>query len=219
MSWKNFLEQELQQQYMLDLKSFLKEEYKKNKVYPIQENIFRAFNLVDYDKVRIIILGQDPYHGSGQANGLAFAVNSGFKTPPSLSNIFKEIADDLKITAPADTSLVGWASQGAFLLNTILTVRDNQPLSHANRGWEQFTDTVISKLNSDVNPKVFLLWGGSARKKKFLLSNQKHLILESAHPSPLSYFRGFKGCRHFSKTNDWLLKQYGSTIDWSRSGP
>ncbi|NBO38705.1 uracil-DNA glycosylase [bacterium] len=182
-------------------------------IFPPQEDVFRALNMVDFDDVRVVVLGQDPYHGDGQANGLAFAVHSGVKAPPSLVNIFKEISADLSAPTPKGTSMLGWARQGVLLLNTVLTVRAHQAFSHRGKGWETFTDHVLRELNSHPQPIVFMLWGAPAQQKAKLISNPAHLILTAPHPSPLSAHRGFLGCRHFSKANAFL-EASGRAVNW-----
>lgn len=219
--WRARLAPEKDKPYFKALTAFLKSEYAGGKkVYPARENVLRALQSVDYDDVRVVILGQDPYHGAGQAIGLSFAVPNELKPkPPSLGNIFKEIASDLKVEMSGKpTDLSGWAAQGVLLLNTVLTVRANQAFSHQGKGWEQFTDHVIGELDQRKKPIVFLLWGSPARKKKELLKSGHHFILESPHPSPLSAHRGFFGNRHFSQANALLEKNHGAAIDWSRTG-
>jgi uracil-DNA glycosylase len=216
-TWLQLLKPEFEKKYMSNLEKFLQEEYADTTVFPKRQHIFRALELVDYDDVRVVILGQDPYHGPGQANGLAFAVNDGLKIPPSLRNIFKEVDKEFGYF-PKNTSLLGWAEQGVLLLNTVLTVESGQANSHRLMGWEKFTDRIISLLNEREKPICFILWGSPARSKKRLISNKHHLILESPHPSPLSAHRGFFGCGHFLETNNWLLKEGRDPIDWKRSG-
>ncbi len=199
--------------------SFVDFEIKKGKeIYPLKENIFNAFKLTDFDKVKVVILGQDPYHGCDnniiQANGLAFSVNKNVKIPPSLVNIYKEIKTDLEIKPPNDGDLTYLAKQGVFLLNAVLTVEKSQPNSHKNKGWEEFTDSVIKLLSKEKEHLVFILWGANAQKKSKLI-DKKHTILKAPHPSPLSVYRGFWGCKHFSKTNFALEKNNQSPINWS----
>jgi uracil-DNA glycosylase len=214
-SWLAVLEDEFQKDYMLELKKFLVDELKKHVVYPEPKNIFKAFQLCPFDKLKVVILGQDPYHGPGQAHGLCFSVPRGVKAPPSLVNIFKELQNDLSISLPQNPCLESWARQGVLLLNTCLTVRKSQAASHQNRGWEIFTDRVIEVINEKREGLVFLLWGRHARNKKNLINPDWHWVLEAAHPSPFSAHHGFFGCRHFSKTN-WLLEQQEkSPIQWS----
>lgn len=212
--WKRIIDEEKVKPYFVDLKSFLLEEYSKNKIYPRKGEIFKAFELTDFNNVKVVILGQDPYHQPFQAHGLCFSVNKGVRIPPSLVNIYKEIKSDLGCEIPTHGNLTKWATQGVLLLNTIMSVRDSSPMSHSNKGWEIFTDRVIKELNDDDTPKVFLLWGSPSRKKKVLITNPKHLILECAHPSPLSAYNGFFGCKHFSKANEFLMKNNREIIDW-----
>ena len=198
------------------LRQFLVSEYKKANVFPPMNDIFNALRFTDYNDVKCVIIGQDPYHGFGQAHGLCFSVNEGVKPPPSLVNIFKEIKSDLNINIDTQNgNLTKWANEGVLLLNAVLTVREAQPGSHRNKGWEQLTDNIIQILNKRKKPMVFLLWGAYAKAKKPFITNSKHLVLESAHPSPLSAFNGFFGCQHFSKTNDFLNKSGVEQIDWS----
>jgi uracil-DNA glycosylase len=217
--WKELLAPIAKESYFSKLADFLKREYmaKKN-IYPAQQNILRALQLVDYQNVRVVILGQDPYHGAGQAMGLSFAVPNSLRLkPPSLQNIFKEIESDLNIKVPAgESELTGWAGQGVLLLNAVLTVRANQAFSHRDQGWEIFTDQIIQALNQRTEPIVFLLWGSPAQKKSALITNPQHSILTAPHPSPLSAHRGFLGCKHFSKTNAILKKWGHPPIDWSK---
>jgi len=212
--WYQTLENEFQSDYFQALKQFLVEEKKKYAVYPPGKNIFKAFDKTPVSRVKVVIIGQDPYHGPGQANGLCFSVSDGIKHPPSLRNIFKEIEDDLQIPYPKSGNLEPWAQQGVFLINATLTVRDHQAGSHQNKGWETFTDAVIKALSDKREGIVFLLWGKFAISKKKLIDTSKHHVLTSVHPSPLSAFRGFFGCKHFSKTNELLAKQGDKEIDW-----
>jgi uracil-DNA glycosylase len=212
--WDLVLKEEFNKEYFKKLGIFIKNEYKTKTIFPPYENIFDALRFTDYDKVKVVILGQDPYHQPFQAHGLCFSVNKGIKIPPSLVNIYKEINMDLGCKIPSHGNLTKWATQGVLLLNTIMSVRDSSPMSHSKKGWESFTDRVIKELNDDNNPKVFLLWGAPSRKKKELITNSNHLILECAHPSPLSAYNGFFGCKHFSKTNDFLSKHGRKIIDW-----
>ena len=212
--WKRIIDEERAKPYFVSLKQFLLEEYAKGSVYPKKSEIFKAFELTDFKDVKVVVLGQDPYHQPFQAHGLCFSVNKGIKTPPSLVNIYKEIKSDLGCEIPSHGNLTKWATQGVLLLNTIMSVRDSSPMSHSNKGWEIFTDRVIKELNDDNTPKVFLLWGAPSRKKKVLITNSKHLILECAHPSPLSAYNGFFGCKHFSKTNEFLKNNGRDVIDW-----
>ena len=212
--WKRIIDEERVKPYFIELKRFLLEEYDNYSIYPRKGDIFKAFELTDFSNVKVVILGQDPYHQPFQAHGLCFSVNKGIKIPPSLVNIYKEIKNDLGCEIPSHGNLTKWAKQGVLLLNTIMSVRDSSPMSHSNKGWEVFTDKVIKELNDDDTPKVFLLWGSPSRKKKVLITNPKHLILECAHPSPLSAYNGFFGCKHFSKTNDFLKNNNREIIDW-----
>jgi len=213
-SWKNILKAEFEMPYFGELKQFLVEEKKKFVVYPPGALIFSAFNHTPFNKVKVVILGQDPYHGPGQAHGLCFSVPDGVKPPPSLVNIFKEIETDLGIKMPATGNLINWAEQGVLLLNATLTVRASQAGSHQKKGWELFTDSVIRTVSQHLEGVVFLLWGNYAQAKTPLIDTQKHFILKAAHPSPLSAHNGFLGCRHFSKTNELLVKQGKTPIDW-----
>ena len=212
--WKRIIDEERVKPYFIDLKRFLLDEYEKYKIYPKKSDIFKTFELTDFSNVKVVILGQDPYHQPSQAHGLCFSVNKGIKVPPSLVNIYKEINSDLGCKIPGHGNLTKWAKQGVLLLNTIMSVRESSPMSHSNKGWEIFTDKIIKELNDDDSPKVFLLWGSPSRKKKTLITNPKHLILECAHPSPLSAYNGFFGCKHFSKTNEFLKKNNREVIDW-----
>jgi len=213
-SWKTELAQEFSTPYFSALKDFLIEEKKRYTVYPPGAEIFNAFNFTPFNKVKVVILGQDPYHGIGQAHGLCFSVPEGVEIPPSLQNIFKEIHSDLKIPFPTHGNLESWAKQGVLLLNATLTVRAHQAGSHQRKGWEQFTDAAINKLAGKRNNLVFLLWGNYAIAKRNLIDQSKHLILTSPHPSPLSASRGFFGNRHFSLTNEYLMKNGLTPIDW-----
>ncbi len=214
-SWKRVLDNEFSSGYFIQLKEFLLEEKSKYKIYPPGSQIFAAFNNTPFDKVKVVILGQDPYHGPGQAQGLCFSVPDGITQPPSLQNIFKEIHDDLGLPVPKSGNLEKWAKQGVMLLNATLTVRARQAGSHQNRGWEEFTDAAIKKLSDKKENLIFLLWGNYAQAKEPLIDTSKHYLLKSAHPSPFSVHRGFFGNRHFSKTNK-LLRQFGlEEIDWS----
>lgn len=213
--WDELLEDEFKKDYYLKLREFLKTEYATKRIYPNMYDIFNAMKYTSYSDVKAVILGQDPYHGAGQAHGLCFSVQKGIEPPPSLKNIFQEIYNDLSIPAPDHGTLIKWAEQGVLLLNTVLTVREGQPNSHKGKGWEQFTDHIISLLNQREEPIVFLLWGGNARSKKSLITNPKHLILETVHPSPLSAYGGFFGCKHFSKTNEFLRNNGMKEIDWN----
>ena len=214
-SWKQILRDEFDAPYFIALTEFLREEKKKYIVYPPGPQIFSAFNHTPFNRVKVVIIGQDPYHGPGQAHGLCFSVPDGTPPPPSLVNIFKEIESDLGIPIPKSSNLKKWAGQGVLLVNTILTVRANDPTSHQNKGWETFTNTVIRNLNEKRKNLVFLLWGNYAQAKESLIDSSRHYILKAAHPSPLSAYRGFFGCRHFSRTNQILAEQGLNEIDWS----
>lgn len=213
--WKDFFDIETKKDYYKDLKKFLIEEYNNYTIYPKAEDIFTAFKLTPISNIKVVILGQDPYHEPNQAMGLSFSVPNQTKIPPSLINIYKEIATDIGTNDLLITGdLTKWAEQGVFLLNTVLTVREHKANSHAGKGWEILTDEAIKVLNENNNPKVFMLWGKNARNKKSLITNPKHLILEAAHPSPLSAYNGFFGCKHFSKTNNFLQLYNLSPIIW-----
>jgi len=213
--WKSVLMDQFQSDYFGTLKEFLVEEKKKYTLYPPGNLIFNAFQRTPFDQVKVVILGQDPYHGKGQAHGLCFSVPRGIPKPPSLVNIFKELHSDLGIPIPEHGNLEKWADQGVLLINATLTVRDSQAGSHQKRGWETFTNRVIEVVSKEKSGVVFLLWGRFAQAKESLIDSGKHLILKSAHPSPLSAYNGFFGCRHFSKTNDYLKKQEETGIDWT----
>jgi uracil-DNA glycosylase len=213
-SWKAALADELSTQYFRNLIAFVETECQKGTIYPAPENIFAAFAACPFESVNVVILGQDPYHGEGQANGLCFAVPEGVDIPPSLRNIFKEIESDLGIKPMQSGDLTRWAKQGVLLLNATLTVRANAAGSHQKKGWEEFTDAAIRALSEKREGLVFLLWGNYARKKGAHIDRSKHLVLESAHPSPLSAYAGFFGNKHFGKTNEYLKKQNKSEIDW-----
>ena len=213
-SWKSVLQEEFDAPYFQALTEFLREEKKIYTVYPPGSKIFSAFNHTPFNRVKVVILGQDPYHGPGQAHGLCFSVPDGIPHPPSLVNIFKEIESDLGIPVPKKGDLTGWASQGVLLVNAILTVRADTPTSHQNKGWEKFTDSVIRNLSEKRKNLIFLLWGNYARAKESLIDSGRHYILKAAHPSPLSAHRGFFGCRHFSKVNELLAEQGLNEIDW-----
>jgi uracil-DNA glycosylase len=214
--WKKSLKNEFKEAYFHDLVEFLKnEKSSKQVIYPPGPLIFNAFNLTDLDQVKVVIIGQDPYHGPNQAHGLSFSVQKGIPAPPSLMNIYKEIQNDLGITnLKTKGDLTYWAQQGVLLLNASLTVRANQPNSHAGIGWQRFTDKVIQVLNDQCEHLVFMLWGNFAKEKGMHIDNKKHLILKAAHPSPFSADKGFFGCKHFSKTNEYLIKNGKSPIDW-----
>lgn len=217
-SWRRVLEGEFEKPYFVQLVSFLKQEYKTQTIFPRGKDIFRTFDLSPFDKTRVVILGQDPYHNVGQAHGLCFSVPRGVVPPPSLKNIYKEIESDIGIQMPYNTGeLTQWAEQGILLLNATLTVRAHQAGSHQKKGWEQFTDAVIHTLSTEREGVVFLLWGNYAISKKNLIDHHKHCVLTSPHPSPLSAHRGFFGSKHFSQTNDYLAAKGNTTIDWSIS--
>ena len=214
--WDGILAEEFNKEYYLKLREFLKGEYSTRKIYPNMHDIFNALKYTSYENTRVVILGQDPYHGFGQAHGLCFSVKEGVPHPPSLKNIFKELESELGIKSPESGELVGWARQGVLLLNTTLTVREATPQSHKGRGWETLTDKIISLLNEKNTPVVFMLWGGNARAKKTLITNKNHLVLECAHPSPLSAYAGFFGSNHFVLANNFLRENSLPEIDWSR---
>ena len=213
-SWDELLKDEFKKDYYLKLRHFLAEEYKTKTVYPDMYKIFNALKYTSFEDTRVVILGQDPYHGAGQAHGLCFSVQKGVEPPPSLKNIFKELEADIGCTPPAHGELTKWAKQGVLLMNIVLTVREGCPNSHKGMGWEIFTDKVISLLGEREQPTVFLLWGANARSKKSLITNKNHLVLECPHPSPLSSHRGFFGCKHFSKANNFLISSGFEPIDW-----
>ncbi|MCD7750534.1 MAG: uracil-DNA glycosylase [Lachnospiraceae bacterium] len=212
--WLEALKPEFRKEYYRKLYQKVQYEYQHYQVFPQADDLFNAFHLTPLHEVKAVILGQDPYHNIGQAHGLCFSVKPGVEIPPSLENIYKELHDDLGCYIPNNGYLVKWAEQGVLLLNTVLTVRAHQANSHRNIGWEEFTDAAIRVLNEEDRPIVFLLWGTPARQKKSMLHNPKHLILEAPHPSPLSAYRGFFGCRHFSQCNDYLVKNGVEAIDW-----
>lgn len=212
--WLTELAPEFEKPHMERLRAFLLEEKKKALVYPPGPLIFNAFNATPYEKVRVVILGQDPYHGPDQAHGLCFSVRRGVRLPPSLRNIFQELSDDLAIPPPLQGDLTPWAEQGVLLLNSVLTVRAHEAQSHANRGWEPFTDRVIEILGEKKENLVFLLWGGPAQNKAHMIDGERHLVLRSPHPSPLSAHKGFFGCRHFTRTNEYLVSHGFAPIDW-----
>ncbi len=212
--WDILLADEFQKDYYRKLRAFLKQEYATKTIYPNMYHIFNALQSTAYKDVKAVILGQDPYHGPGQAHGLCFSVQKGVIPPPSLQNIFKEQQDDVGITLPSHGDLTAWTTQGVLLLNTVLTVQQGLPNSHRNKGWEQFTDRVISLLDAREQPIVFLLWGANAASKASLIHNPRHLILKTVHPSPLSAHRGWFGCKHFSKCNAFLTQNGLSPINW-----
>jgi len=215
-SWKEVLSDEFDKPYFQHIPLHLKTEKSQGKtIYPPGPFIFNAFNTTPFDKIKVVIIGQDPYHGPGQAHGLCFSVQHGVPPPPSLINIFKELKEDIGITFPFHGNLTKWAEQGVFLLNTSLTVRAGEPMSHSKLGWATFTDAVIKKISDQKEHVVFLLWGKFAQEKKILIDETKHLVLKSAHPSPLSAFSGFFGCKHFSKANEYLMSKGIDPVDWS----
>jgi uracil-DNA glycosylase len=216
-SWKKALSKEFENPYFEELAGFVRAEYLADKIYPPPKLIFNAFNLCPFDKIRVVILGQDPYHGPGQAHGLCFSVPNGVTLPPSLKNIYKEIGSDLGVPTPTHGNLEHWARQGVFLLNATLTVAARKPMSHHGRGWEQFTSAVIQKLSSEREHLVFLLWGRSAQEKGSIIDAEKHLILTAPHPSPFSADKGFFGCRHFSAANEYLTKHGLTPIRWVKA--
>ncbi|WP_338752092.1 uracil-DNA glycosylase [Bacillus sp. FJAT-52991] len=212
--WAELLHEEFEQPYYLKLREFLKEEYATNIIYPNMYDIFNAFHLTPYQEIKVVILGQDPYHGPNQAHGLSFSVQPGIPFPPSLRNIFKELSHDLGCEIPTNGSLIPWAKQGVLLLNTVLTVRQGEANSHRGKGWERFTDQVISCINKREQPVVFILWGRPAQKKLELIDQSKHKIIQAPHPSPLSASRGFFGSHPFSKANDFLQELGETPINW-----
>ena len=211
--WDIILEDEMKQEYFKKLGIFVKKEYKTKQVFPPYDNVFDALRFTDYDDVKVVILGQDPYHGLGEAHGLSFSVHEGIPMPPSLQNIFKELENDLGIKR-TKSDLTDWAKQGVLLLNSIMTVEKDKPLSHKDKGWEIFTDDIIKYLNEREKPVIFLLWGSFARSKKALITNKRHYIIESVHPSPLSAYRGFFGSKPFSKINNILKSNNEEIINW-----
>ncbi len=213
-NWTPFLKREFEEDYFRSLAAFVHEEYEHEKIYPKKEEVFNAFYLTDLLDIKVVILGQDPYHQPNQAHGLCFSVKPGVEPPPSLKNIYKEIHDDVGCKIPQSGYLMKWARQGVFLLNTVLTVRDSRPNSHAHHGWEEFTDHALLQIDALDQPVVYLLWGRAAREKAKILTNPAHLHLTAAHPSPLSAYNGFFGCRHFSKANDYLKGNGQTPVDW-----
>jgi uracil-DNA glycosylase len=213
-SWQKCLNQEFGLDYFQNIMVFISEERKKNIIYPDKNKIFSAFNLTPFNKVKVVIIGQDPYHGVGQANGLCFSVNDEIKKPPSLMNIFKEIKNDIGTEIPISGNLEHWAKQGVFLLNSCLTVKHQKPASHKKIGWEQFTDATIKTISDNKKGVIFLLWGKFAQEKAHLIDEKKHHVLKSVHPSPLSAYNGFFGCKHFSKTNEILVQSNLKPIQW-----
>jgi uracil-DNA glycosylase len=216
-SWRDILKDELQKEYITSLKQFLSQEKSKYTIYPKNNDIFNAYNFTKFSDVKVVILGQDPYHGVNQAHGLCFSVDNDATLPPSLKNIFKELVDDAKCSYPINGNLKSWANEGVLLINAVLTVRAQQANSHQNKGWEDFTDATIKAVSDMKENVVFILWGGSAQKKEQLIDSNKHLILKAPHPSPLSSYRGFFGSKPFSKTNDYLIKHNKKPIDWCLS--
>ena len=212
--WDELLVDEFKKPYYLELREFLKEEYRTNVIYPNMYNIFEALKHTSYKDTKVLILGQDPYHGENQAHGLAFSVQPNVAIPPSLLNMYKELKNDIGCFIPNNGYLIPWADQGVLLLNTALTVRAHEANSHKGKGWEVFTDRIIKLLNDRNDPVIFVLWGANARKKKELIDSSRHYILEAPHPSPLSASRGFFGCRHFSKINEILISIGKTPIDW-----
>lgn len=212
--WDELLEDEFKKEYYLKIREFLKSEYSKKTIYPDKFNIFEALKLTSYENTKVVILGQDPYHGENQAHGLAFSVQKNVDIPPSLLNMYKELKDDLGCYIPDNGYLADWAKQGVLLLNTSLTVAANQANSHSNIGWQNLTDKIIALLNEKQTPVVFMLWGNNAKQKTAFITNKKHLILTAVHPSPLSAHRGFFGCKHFSKANAFLKENGLKEVDW-----
>ncbi len=212
--WKALLQEEFEKPYFEELIRFVKEEYATHRIYPRGSNIFRAFDKCPVDKLKVVIIGQDPYHGPGQAHGLCFSVADGVPHPPSLQNIFKEVAADIGTPIPASGNLDRWAEQGVLLLNAVLTVREHEAASHAGHGWEQFTDAVVRAINERKQGVVYLLWGSYAQKKGAIADPARNCILKAVHPSPLSVYRGFFGCRHFSRANEYLVAQGQTPIQW-----
>ena len=215
--WEPILNHEFNQEYMKELFKQLHKEYDSEVVYPPKNEVFRAFQLTPYSETKVVILGQDPYHGPHQANGLSFSVEEGTKFPPSLRKIFNELVEDIKCEYRSSGDISSWAKQGVLLLNTTLTVKESQPMSHTGMGWERFTDVVLSEINKKSTPVVFILWGKHAQSKKKLIDQSKHFVIESAHPSPLSARRGFFGSHPFSKTNTFLISKGLTPINWSLS--
>lgn len=213
--WDTVLDSEYHKEYFANIVKFVNKVYKEKTIFPPKGRILSALDITDYNDVKVVILGQDPYHGIGEANGLAFSVNDGIKIPPSLKNIYKELHDDLGIEIPNTGNLESWAKEGVLLLNSVLTVEKDKPASHKNIGWETFTDSIIKKLNERDKPIVFILWGNFAKSKKELITNPKHLVLTSSHPSPFSVNYGFFGSKPFSKTNEFLRKNGIKEIDWT----
>ncbi len=217
-NWYNILNDEFKKDYFIKLKEFIDNEYKNNIIYPKYEDIFNAFKLTDYNNIKVVIIGQDPYHDVGQAHGLAFSVKDDIKLPPSLKNIFKELNSNYNTNYNFNGDLTNWAKQGVLLINTVLTVREHFANSHKNKGWEIFTSNIIKKLNEKENQIIFVLWGNDAKKNKEYITNKNHIILETSHPSPLSAYNGFFGCNHFKKINNLLIKNKKEPIDWLEIG-
>lgn len=213
-SWDDLLEEEMAKPYFLDMLAKIDQEYQTKNIYPAQNKIFNALKTTPFGNIKVVILGQDPYHGKGQAHGLCFSVNRGVEIPPSLKNIYKEMESDLGIVQPNHGYLQSWANQGVLMLNTVLTVQEGRPNSHATYGWQQFTDKVIQIVNTQSSPIVFLLWGRNAISKAKFIDSSRHLVLTSVHPSPLSAYGGFFGCKHFSKCNAFLTEHNIKPIDW-----
>lgn len=213
-SWDEILKEEYQKDYFKNIAMFINKEYREKTIFPPKSNILRAFKLTDYDNVKVVILGQDPYHGINEANGLAFSVSKGVRLPPSLQNIYKELYNDLGITVSTNGDLEKWAREGVLLLNSVFTVEKDKPASHKNIGWEQFSDEVIKKVNEKNTPVVFILWGSFAKSKTKYITNPIHLVITSPHPSPFSAYSGFFGSKPFSRTNEFLRKNNIKEIDW-----
>ena len=213
-NWDTILKEEFEKEYFKELMKFVSQEYKNKTIYPKQSDVFNAFRYTDFDNVKVVILGQDPYHGPNQAEGLFFSVSNDVLKPPSLKNIFKELESDLKIPFPEHNSLKPWAKEGVLLLNAVLTVEEHNPTSHKNHGWETFTDDIIKIINNKKTPVVFILWGSYARNKKSLITNPIHYVIESPHPSPFSAYSGFFGSKPFSKTNNFLKSKGLKEINW-----
>ena len=213
-SWDEILKDEFEKDYYKNIREFLKYEYTHYKIYPNMNNIFDSLKYASYEDIKVVIIGQDPYHEEGQAHGLSFSVQPGIEVPPSLQNIYKELQDDLGCYIPNNGYLVKWAKQGVLLLNNVLTVRAHQANSHKDKGWEEFTDSIIRILNKREKPIVFMFWGACAKTKEALVTNPNHLILKAVHPSPLSAYRGFFGCKHFSKANEFLKSHGEEPVDW-----
>ena len=213
--WDDILKDEFQKPYYLSIREFLKAEYSTRRIFPPMHDIFNALKYTPFESTKVVILGQDPYHEYGQAHGLSFSVKQGVKIPPSLKNIYAELQSDIGMAIPCHGELTSWARQGVLLLNATLTVREGQANSHQKIGWSTFTDNIIKYLNKSSRPIVFILWGGNARSKKAYITSNHHLVLESVHPSPLSAYNGFFGCKHFSKANDFLIKTGQEPINWN----